>query len=350
MVVPVYGVAAFLPDCLDSLLGGWPAEDVVEVIAVDDASPDGCGEILARYARQDPRLRVVTLPRNGGLGAARNTGLDHARGRYVWFVDADDWLPEGTVAAVAAELVRVRPDVLMVDYARVYPDDRWERFSAADVCPDPLPAVFTLTDQPALLRFLHIACNKVVRRDLLASTGIRFGPGLYEDVSFSIPLLLSASRLAVFARPCYAYRQRAGGSITSTVTDRHFDVFVHWEQTLAYVETYVKRHPELAPLAPAVFARMIWHLLAVLSKPDRVPPARRRDFFAEMTRLHRRYRPAGGYPVPPGPAGLSYRLVGLGAYRPYQAGRTARTLARRVAGAAYAIGERIRTVRRAAVH
>jgi len=360
VVVPVYRVEEFLPACLDSLLQDssagaaglaitsgkaiTPAD--VEVIAVDDASPDGSGAILATYAARDPRLRVITLAHNGGLGAARNAGLAQARGRYVWFVDADDWLPAGTVPAVVAELARVAPDLLIVDYARVFPDGRAELFSAGDACPDPLPDVFTLADRPELLRSLHIACNKVVRREFLAGTGILFGRGWYEDVAFSIPLLSSAGRLAVFDRLCYAYRQRAGGSITSTVTDRHFDVFGHWERVFGHLD----RHPELAPLRPAVFVRMVWHLLAVLSQPDRVPPARRGDFFAEMTRLYREHRPADGYRVPAGRAGVSYRLVGLGAYRPYQVARAARAALRRAARAARVVQGRIRPARRVGVH
>jgi glycosyltransferase involved in cell wall biosynthesis len=322
VIVPVYRVEQFLGECLESLLRD-PCGDL-EVVAVDDASPDGSAEILARFAAGDERLRVITLERNGGLGAARNTGLAHARGEHVWFVDADDWLPEGTIAAVLERLVKTAPDVLIVDYARVYPDGRRELFSAADIYPEPLPDEFTLADRPALLRSLHIACNKVVRREFLDATGIRFVAGWYEDVSFSIPLMLSAARLSVLRQLSYCYRQRAEGSITSTVDERHFDVFAQWRQVFAYLDA----RPELAGLRPAVFARMLWHLFAVLSKPDRVAPARRRAFFAEMTRLYRRYKPAEGYPVPGGGAGISHRLVGWGAFRLYESARAIRRAGR----------------------
>ena len=212
VVVPVYGVEQYLAECLDSLL--LDAPDGLEIIAVNDASPDGSGEILAKYAARDARVRVTTLAHNGGLGAARNTGLDKARGRYVWFVDADDWLPPGTIAAVLRRLAQAGPtgadpiDVLIVDYARVYPDGRQEAFSATDIYPEPLPDTFTLADRPALLRSLHIACNKVVRREFLIDTGIRFVAGWYEDVSFSLPLMLSAGRISVLNRISYGYRQR----------------------------------------------------------------------------------------------------------------------------------------------
>jgi glycosyltransferase involved in cell wall biosynthesis len=340
VIVPVYGVERYLSECIDSLLSEAP--DDLEVIAVNDASPDGSGEILAKYAARDARVRVITLERNGGLSAARNTGLDRARGRYVWFVDGDDWLPPGTTRAVVERLAQANPDVLIVDYARVYPDGREEAFSPTDSYPEPLPDTFTLADRPALLRSLHIACNKVVRREFLLDSGIRFVAGWYEDVSFSIPLMLSASRLSVLNRVSYGYRQRPEGSITSTVTERHFEVFPQWERVFAYLD----EHPERAGLRAAVFARMMWHLLAVLSKPDRVPPARRRAFFAEMTRVYRLYRPADGYPVPSGATAISHRFVDWGTFRLYESTRAAeltrRRLGRGVVDAARAVRARMR--------
>src|SRR5262245_11992893 len=118
VVVPVFRVPQYLVMCLDSILCGAPPG--VEVIAVDDCSPDACGELLDAYAARDSRLRVVHLERNGGLGPARNAGLEHATGRYVWFVDSDDWLPTGSVAAVLDRLALTRPDVLLVDHIRVH--------------------------------------------------------------------------------------------------------------------------------------------------------------------------------------------------------------------------------------
>src|SRR4051794_11060261 len=121
VVVPVYRVEAYLKQCLDSILTG---DDRVEVIAVDDASPDRCGELLDAYAEDHPGLRVLHLPHNVGLGLARNAGLDEATGDYVWFVDSDDWLPPGSVGAVLDALDAARPDVLLIDHLRVHEDGR----------------------------------------------------------------------------------------------------------------------------------------------------------------------------------------------------------------------------------
>src|SRR5689334_17200798 len=109
LVLPVGAVADYLPACLDSVLGqAGPATDV-EVIAVDDAAPDGSGAILDACAAANPRLRVVHLAERGGPGPARMRGLAEATGAYVWFADPDDLLAEGAVAAVAQRLRADRP-------------------------------------------------------------------------------------------------------------------------------------------------------------------------------------------------------------------------------------------------
>src|ERR1022692_219627 len=98
VILPVYGVPDYLGDCLDSVLGQASAD--TEVIAVDDRSPDACGQILDDRSRLDPRLKVIHLAENGGPGNARNVGLKSATGDYVWFADADELIPDGAFPGV----------------------------------------------------------------------------------------------------------------------------------------------------------------------------------------------------------------------------------------------------------
>ncbi|MFI6762396.1 glycosyltransferase family 2 protein [Micromonospora sp. NPDC050417] len=319
VIMPVYRVEEYLARCLDSILR-QPFADF-EVIAVNDASDDGCADILARYAATDPRLHVVTLDRNRGLGRARNAGLARATGTYVWFVDSDDWLPDGTLGAVADRLADTRPDLLVTGFSRIYWDGRVRTESVSRVLGPPgAPQVFTLADRPALLSVLHIACNKIVRRRFLTELGLSFGDGWYEDVSFSFPLMLAAERISLLDRDCYAYRQRRTGAITHTVSERHFELFPHWDRVFAFMAA----RPEIRDgLRGLVFQRMVWHFLQVLGHAQRVPAARRREFFAAMVDRFRRYRPVAGYQVPSGAAGVKHRLVATGAYRLFEALRRA---------------------------
>jgi CDP-glycerol glycerophosphotransferase len=313
IVLPVYKVQGFLRQCLDSLLSQSFSD--FEVVAVDDCSPDHSGAILAEYAARDPRVRVVTAPRNLGLGHARNLGLEHAVGEYVWFVDSDDWLAEGSLRAVADRLRATDADLLIVGWNRVHWNGRVEAGSAVRAL-RAAPDVFSIEQWPRALKILHVAWNKIVRRELLTRLGFAFETGWYEDVSYTFPMLLAASRISTLPRACVHYRQRRTGAITRTVGDRHFEVFDHWERAHSLAAKYATPSDEVRGL---LFRRMIWHYLRVLRHEARVPAASRRRFFRRMTENYHRYLPATGFPQPAGAERMRFRLVERGAYRAFQA-------------------------------
>ena len=101
VVVPVYDVERWLPESLDSVLGQSGVD--LEVVVVDDGSPDGSGAIADGYAARDHRVRVLHVP-NGGLGSARNVGTEGVTGDYLGFLDSDDVLPPGALATLATTL------------------------------------------------------------------------------------------------------------------------------------------------------------------------------------------------------------------------------------------------------
>ncbi|MCW3814519.1 bifunctional glycosyltransferase family 2 protein/CDP-glycerol:glycerophosphate glycerophosphotransferase [Micromonospora sp. DR5-3] len=318
-VVPAYRVQGYLRECLDSILD-QPYDDL-EVIGVDDASPDHAGEILAEYAERDPRVRPVRLAENVGLGPARNAGLDRATGTYVWFVDGDDWLVPGCLPHVADRLQATRPDVLIVDHLRAHWNNLGTRSAMPEVFPEPPGEVtFRLRDRPETLRLLHTAWNRLVRREFLVERELRFAPGWYEDVSFSYAVLMAAERIGVLDRVCLNYRQRRTGAITRTRGDRHFEVFAQWHRVFQLMDRW---GPETDPLRPMVFERMIWHYLTVLGNGARIAPELRPAFFDQIHEDHVRFRPPGGYPVPPGVEGLKHRLVAAGRWRTFSALRGA---------------------------
>jgi CDP-glycerol glycerophosphotransferase len=328
VVVPVYAVEGYLYQCLESIRAGLTAEEsaAVEVIAVDDHSPDHCGDMLDTYAERHGDLRVLHLPVNLGLGLARNAGLAEARGEYVWFVDSDDWLPEGSVPAVLASLREHRPDVLLVDHVRVHGDSRLEADASSHLL-RMVPAPVRLADRPQLLRLQHTAWNKVIRRAHLDRLGLRFLPGWYEDVPFSHPVLIGSDRIAVLDRVCYHYRVGRAGAITQTRSERHLEVFDQYDRLFDRLDAQ-----QCVPgMRAAVFSLMISHLLVVAGNDGRVPPRQRRAFFRRIVSHHRTYRPAGWLPPSGGP-GLRHRLVGLGNYPLWAAARHMYRTAARLMG------------------
>ncbi|WP_280669452.1 MULTISPECIES: glycosyltransferase family 2 protein [unclassified Kitasatospora] len=331
IVLPVHGVERFLPRCLDSILGGPAAADghEVEVIAVDDLSPDGCGRILDEYAAADPRLRVLHLAENQGLGGARLAALPEAHGEYIWFVDSDDWLPEGTLEAVLAELRAERAaaqpvDVLLTGFSHVYPDgstepNPWRHVLAGS----PLEAGCTAAEHPALLQSVLSVWNKIFRRDYLDSLGVSFGRGYYEDISVTYPALVAARRLRYLDRSCYNYRRGRPGAITATSSPKHADAFAQYDAIFAFLD----RHP--SELRTLVFERTVKQALTVYDTPGLVPAELRKDFFHRIAAHFARHRPAG-YRFPGGLSGLRYRLAARDARFAYdelrRTGRLPRTV------------------------
>jgi glycosyltransferase involved in cell wall biosynthesis len=316
IVVPAYRVEPYLPRCLDSLLSD--PSPAVEVVAVDDHSPDSSGAVLDTYAARDPRLHVIHAPVNGGLARARNSGLARARGRYVWFVDGDDWLPAGAVAAVRQRLAATFPDVLVVDHAEVHPDGEWRSVTPPGVLDAGPPR--PLAQRPQLLALAHSACTKVIRRTFLDTIGLRFRGGWYEDGPFSHTLLISAGRIDTLDRVCYCYRQRTSEAITKSVSSRHFEVFGQYARLWADVDAVA---PAYDRFRPDLFRLMIDHYLVIAGNSNRLPSSLRREFFARMVTDYRRHAPPGGYPPPRGLAGIKHRLVRDDSYRIYAALRLA---------------------------
>jgi CDP-glycerol glycerophosphotransferase len=313
VVLPVYKVQGYLRQCLDSLLE-QPFTDF-EIVAVDDCSPDNSAAILAEYAARDPRVRVVTPAENVGLGRARNLGLDHAVGAYVWFVDSDDWLAQGALTAVANRIADTGADVLIVGFDRVHWDGRVVTAGAGKALAT-APETFTVLEWPTVVSILHVAWNKIVRRDLLVKLGFRFEQGWYEDVSFTYPLLAAAERISGLPQTCVHYRQRRTGAITRTLGDRHFEIFDHWEHAFTLVDEYSERGEALRPV---LFRRMLWHYLTVLRNAERVPRGSRRRFFDRIVEHFHKYRPAAGYELPEGLEALRYRFVEKNSFLPFRA-------------------------------
>jgi CDP-glycerol glycerophosphotransferase len=321
IVIPVRDVAGYLPACLDSVLSGDGAVPV-EVIAVDDGSLDGSGALLDERAAADSRLRVVHLDDPAGPGQARNKGLAGASGAYVWFVDGDDRLAPGALAAVADRLNgggpgTSGPDVLLVDWVSRYePGGKTAPSPGRDLLSAVPPGGCTLADRPRLVELTMTSWSKVLRREFLAGLGVAFGPGIHEDVPVTCAALLGAGSIAALPRVCYHYRRQRLGSYMATPGDAHLAIFGAYGQ----VFDRMAADPPGPEVQAAVFERAIWHYTTVLGggRSSLVPPGRRREFFA---RMHAEFeaRCPPGYRLPPGARGMKFRLIQRGSYRGYAA-------------------------------
>jgi len=322
VIVPAYKVQAYLHECLESVLSqSYPD---LELIAVDDCSPDACGAIIDEFAARDARVRAVHLPENQGLGRARNAGLELAKGDYLVFLDSDDTLTPDALRAIADRVKETgEPDVLVYDYACTYWSGKAERNKVAVQLTEQGPAPFRLENRPGLLRVLMVAWNKAYRREFVEREGFAFPTGYYEDTPWTYPVLMAAESLATLDRVCVHYRQRRQGNILSTTSRKHFDIFEQYERVFAFLDG----RPELAQWRPVLFRRMVDHLSTVFTKRDRLPRGSRAEFLRTARAHYRRYR-TPGTPVPLRTR-VRHTLVHLGIHRTFRALQWAMSVRRR---------------------
>ncbi|HCT76485.1 MAG TPA: hypothetical protein DGT23_07820 [Micromonosporaceae bacterium] len=324
IVVPVYGVEAYLRPCLDSILAQSFAD--FEVVAIDDSSPDRSGEIIDEYSARDRRVRSVHLSRNVGLGRARNVGLALARGTYTWFVDSDDWIAAGALAAIGERVESTKPDVLMVDYARSFLNGSTKRNVLGQLLAQ-APETFHIDDYPELLRTFGVAWNKVVRTEFLREAEIPFPFGWYEDIPFTFPLLAKANRISTLDRVCLLYRQRRHGNILGSASARHGELLDQYELALARLDaaSHSSNSTGVAAIAgvrtatPVELRRevvkaylretAVGHGLLVLNAEGRLPWPERPAFFQRLVEFARRHGLR--------PHGIKQRLQMSGAWKWY---------------------------------
>jgi CDP-glycerol glycerophosphotransferase len=316
IIIAVHNVRAYLRECLDSILD----QDFTdfELIAVDDKTPDGSDEILDEYADADPRVKVVHLDQNVGLGKARDAGMAYATGQYLLFVDGDDTLTPGALGTIADRLAETAdPDILVFDYARTYWNGGISRNILGYLFSAPGPDVFTIKERPELLTLLMVVWNKAYRRDFIEEHGFRFPVGFYEDIPWTYPAMITAQRVALLDHVCYHYRQRRHGNILGSNSRKHFDVFKQYDAVFAYLDA----HPELDPWRKFLFTRMVRHLLPIVTNRGRISKNLQHQFFDAFVDVFHRHRPPT-YEIPEGVAGIKLRTVERSDYRAFVAAAT----------------------------
>lgn len=210
VVIPVYNVERYLRECLDSLCAQTFAD--WEAVCVDDGSADGSGAILEEYARRDRRIRVIRQA-NGGPGVARDAALPLARGDWIGFLDADDWVGPDWLQQAADELVARPVDLVRCGFRHLFGDRRIvERRRTRS---------FDLSGADEVMRWGWTTWWKEAmvwrcfyRREMILSSGVSFGTGsVLEDMFFNLNLLPHIRSARQIGNDGYVYRQRDGSLI-----------------------------------------------------------------------------------------------------------------------------------------
>ena len=208
IIIPVYNVEKYLPECLDSCLNQDISQEDYEIICINDGSSDSSAEILAVYAQKHSNIRIITQP-NSGVSVARNAGLDAARGEYIWFVDADDFIAANCLLALRTRAAECSADKLSFGHYEFE-----NALSEAE-----LRQAATLTLKATTTYLGHVVWESLYRRAFLERHSLRFREGISytEDGLF----LLELGRHDPAAADCdallYFYR-RNPSSATRTLT------------------------------------------------------------------------------------------------------------------------------------
>ena len=243
VIIPVYKVEKYLSECVDSVIN--QKLNNIEIILVDDGSPDACPQICDEYQEKYDYVKVIHKP-NGGLSSARNAGIEAATGDYLIFMDSDDWWnPDVDVNAMLAKVCE-HPDVEMflfssLDYIE---GEGYYRRSEHDR----LSAVRTDTVEHY---YQDLLCNgnleihaatKILKRDFLIQNSLTFKEGIVsEDNEWILRVLRSLNSVVIINQPLYIYRANRQGSITNNISIKNIkDLLYIVKESLDFYD----RNPE----------------------------------------------------------------------------------------------------------
>lgn len=197
VVVPVYRVEAYLNRCVDSILAQTFTD--FELILVDDGSPDNCGKICEEYAEKDSRIRVVHR-QNGGLSAARNSGIDIARGEWITFIDSDDWIHPDYLRVLYDAVKKYGADVASGSYEAVREGDEVNDGAINPDITEENTEDFWVNNRTNAT----VAWGKLYRRSFFNE--LKYPVGRYhEDEYVTYRILFSREKIAVVDAPIYRY-------------------------------------------------------------------------------------------------------------------------------------------------
>lgn len=212
IIIPVYNVEDYIGRCLESCLKQDLPDDAMEIIVVNDGTPDHSMEIVQQLQKVYPQIRIINRE-NGGLSAARNAGLSEARGEYVWFVDSDDHIEPNCARDLVERAKRDNLDVLCFNLKLEHPDGSTQKYL---IRYDTSRSSFTGQEFISSVEMPPAAWVALYKRDFLNKNNLRFFEGiLHEDHEFTPRAYCLAKRISFIDWPVYYYYQRQGGIMKS---------------------------------------------------------------------------------------------------------------------------------------
>lgn len=256
IIVPVYNVECYIATCIESILCQTMVD--FELLLVDDGSTDNSSNICEEYARKDNRIKVLHQD-NRGVSCARNLGLEKTEGKYICFIDADDWVEPNYLDVISKQIADY--DILFIGFYFEYEDG-----SSVQVSIGNLEARQVKSKEECMVRLksnvtgyniFGYTWNKVFKANVIKENKITFMNSVKfgEDELFTLVCCLCAHSLKVISTPVYHYRQREGS-------------LIHQKDTLLSVESKYQELLRLIPFMQTKALRILWHKCAYHTLQD----------------------------------------------------------------------------------
>lgn len=245
IVIPIYKVEQYLPRCLESVIA--QSYDNLEIILVDDGSPDNCPDICDQYARNDNRIKVIHKT-NGGLSSARNAGISASNGLYICFIDSDDFVSSNYVKRLVELLEENQCDISVCRYISFNNLSREDDLMMA-VQKNMKVSIYQGTNH-IMNQFFNkncgisvIAWNKMYKKCLFE--GISFPDGRnYEDEATTYKLFYKSKSVIYTNESLYYYFQRSDSIMGSLMTERNLDAFISLEEVINFYSEHDEKRLE----------------------------------------------------------------------------------------------------------
>lgn len=253
IIVPVYKVEKYLEKCVDSILAQTFTD--FELILVDDGSPDNSGTICDEYAKKDPRVKVIHKE-NGGLSSARNAGIDIAKGKYLGFIDSDDYIADDMYELLYNNIIRENADLSICGIYDVY------KGKEPKVLPD-FRKVCTKEETIKMILEAKIvsvhAVNKLYKRSLFNE--VRYPIGIItEDAAIILDVVNQCKKIIIDTSQKYFYYHRENSISSNKFSIRDLDTIKVWEKNEKWI---IEKYPILKE---EVHTRVCWANFIVLDK------------------------------------------------------------------------------------
>lgn len=288
IIIPVHNEERYLSTCLKSVLKQKGVE--YEVIVIDDCSTDSSPQILEEYTKRHNNIKVIKNNKNIGQGLSRNIGLENANGRYILFLDADDYLEVNALTDLTVKIDKELPDLIFFNHYLVYEDGRREEASQQSVFKQSnINDIDGLKDK--LINIFHVPWNKVYKKDFLAEIRFHYPPGSYEDVFCSFKALLEANSICLLDRAIYNYRLRPGTVYgkpnRKTDSVNHDHVFQRYDELFEYL----RGDKRWIKYIPHFYIKMLSQLAGVLCVRLPADSQVRHSFFDKIVQYAEKYDP-----------------------------------------------------------